>query len=117
MIFLFGDPEVTNEDNHEIAKDMSTWVSKIKTHTAYMSEVITAVKGQAISSNETVDSFTIEELLSRVSILMKHELKHALVELNYIVSVDKDFSLHGNINALVQVIDNLISNAIQSYKR
>ena len=30
-----GDPEVTNEDHHAIAKDMSEWVDKIKTHTAY----------------------------------------------------------------------------------
>ena len=110
-----GDPEVTNEDHHDIAKDMESWVSKIKTHVSYMSDVITAVKGQAISSNESVESFTIEELLSRVSILMKHELKHSLVELNYSLSIDKDFVLHGNINALVQVIDNLVSNAIQAY--
>ena len=110
-----GDKDVTNEDHHEIAADMKTWVSKIKTHTSYMSEIITAVKGQAISSNEVAQKFTIEELLGRVSILMKHDLKHSLTELNYSLSVDKDFTLYGNINALVQVIDNLISNAIQSY--
>ncbi len=110
-----GDDEVTFEDHHEIAKEMSSWIAKIKTHTAYMSDVITAVKGQAISSNESVESFTIDDLIKRVSILMKHELKHSLVELNYDLSVDNNFTLHGNINALVQVIDNLISNAIQSY--
>lgn len=110
-----GDQEVTNEDHHEIAKDMSSWVSKIKTHTSYMSDVITAVKGQAVSSNDSVDSFTIDELVKRVSILMKHDLKHALVELNPDIKIDPEFTLHGNINALVQVIDNLISNAIQSY--
>ncbi len=110
-----GDPEVTNDDHHAIAKDMQEWVDKIKTHTSYMSDVITAVKGQAISSSENVQSFTIDELLNRVSILMKHELKHALVELRYDLEIDKEFTMHGNINALVQVIDNLISNAIQSY--
>ncbi len=110
-----GDPEVTNEDHHEIAEDMRSWVAKVRTHTAYMSEIITAVKGQAISSNESTEKFTIDELLSRVSILMKHDLKHSLVDLNFELSVDKEFSLYGNINALVQVIDNLISNAIQSY--
>lgn len=110
-----GDQEVTDEDHHAIASDMNSWVEKIKAHISYMSEVITAVKGQAISSNETVENFTIDDLLSRVAILMKHELKHSLTELNYILSVDKSFILHGNINALVQVIDNLISNAIQSY--
>jgi len=46
---------------------------------------------------------------------MKHELKHSLVELNYKIEIDEEFKLHGNMNSLVQVIDNLISNAIQSY--
>ncbi len=54
-------------------------------------------------------------LFGRVSILMKHDLKHSLVELNCDLKVDKNFSLYGNINSLVQVIDNLVSNAIQSY--
>lgn len=110
-----GDPDVTSEDHHEIAGDMISWISRIKTHISYMSDIITAVKGQAISSNESIDSFTIDELVKRVSILMKHDLKHSLTELNSNIKIDKDFTLHGNINALVQVIDNLISNAIQSY--
>lgn len=110
-----GDPEVTTEDHHAIAQDMRSWVEKVKTHTSYMSDVITAVKGQAITSTEVVDTFTVEELVKRVSILMKHELKHSLVDLNSEILIDKDFTLHGSINSLVQVIDNLISNAIQSY--
>lgn len=110
-----GDPEVTNNDHHDIAQDMSSWVAKIKTHTSYMSDVITAVKGQAVTSNDSADSFTIDELVKRVSILMKHDLNHSLVELNSDIKIDPEFTIHGNVNALVQVIDNLISNAIQSY--
>lgn len=110
-----GDPEVTEKDHHDIAKDMRDWVEKVKSHTSYMSDVITAVKGQAISSNEIVDSFTIDDLLKRVSILMKHELKHSLTELNYELHIENDFKLKGSMNSLVQVIDNLVSNAIQSY--
>lgn len=115
MILLFGDKDVTEEDHHAIAEDMRSWIAKVKEHTSYMSDVITAVKGQAISSSEVVDSFTIGELIKRVSILMKHELKHSLVELNINISVDEEFKLHGSMNSLVQVIDNLVSNAIQSY--
>ena len=44
-----GDPEVTNEDHHEIAKDMNSWITKIKSYTEYMSDIITAVKGQAVT--------------------------------------------------------------------
>ena len=111
-----GDPEVTNEDHHEIAKDMKTWTDKIKTHTGYMSDVITAVKGQAVTlSNDQVTDFTVEDLLKQVTILMRHELNNALINLNIDAKVKKDFILHGNINSLVQVINNMISNAIQAY--
>ena len=43
-----GDPEVTIEDHHAIADDMDEWIEKIKTHLSYMSDVITAIKGQAV---------------------------------------------------------------------
>ena len=111
-----GDPEVTNEDHHDIARDMASWISKIKTHTSYMSDVITAVKGQAVERTDNVASdFTLEELIKRITILMKHELKNALIELNINLKVDSGFILHGDVNSLVQVMNNLISNAIQSY--
>lgn len=111
-----GDPEVNEDDHHEIANDMSEWIEKIKTHTSYMSDVITAVKGQAVTLSEDEQSnFTVEELVKRVNILMKHELKNALIDLNVKIDTDPTISLNGNVNSLVQVINNLISNAIQSY--
>lgn len=112
-----GDPEVTNEDHHEIANDMRKWVEKIREYTTYMSDIITAVKGQAVtlSSDNDVD-FTIDELIKRVDILMKHELKNALITLNTQINVDKNTTLDGDVNSLVQVVNNLISNAIQAYE-
>ena len=110
------DPDVTKEDHHAIAQDMNSWVSKIRTYDSYMSDVITAVKGQAVNMNDDKPIvFTIKELLNRVNILMKHELKNALVTLNIEYKIDSSISLLGNINSLVQVINNLISNAIQAY--
>lgn len=110
------DPEVNSFDHHEIARDMTEWIEKIKTHTSYMSDIITAVKGQAVTlSEDTEDAFTIEELLKRINILMRHELKNALIELRTNTTIDTSFSLKGNVNSLVQVINNLISNAIQAY--
>ncbi len=46
---------------------------------------------------------------------MRHELKNALIELRTNTTIDTSFSLKGNVNSLVQVINNLISNAIQAY--
>ena len=111
-----ADPDVTHEDHHEIAKDMQVWVEKIKDYTSYMSDVITAVKGQAVTlTAEQSVNFTIEELEKRVNILMKHELKNALVSLNIETKINPETELKGNINSLVQVINNMISNAIQCY--
>lgn len=110
------DPEVNSQDHHEIASDMNTWISKIKTHTEYMSDVITAVKGQAVNlSNEDDVSFTIGELLKRVNILMKHELKNSITYLNIAMKTDEDLVIRGDVNSLVQVINNMISNSIQAY--
>lgn len=111
-----GDNDVTNEDHHEIASEMNVWVKKIKTYTEYMSDIITTVKGQVVTlSNTSSDSFTIEELLKSIDILMKHELKNALISLNVKLELPNNLSLHGNINSLVQVINNMISNSIQAY--
>ena len=46
---------------------------------------------------------------------MKHELQQSLTTLNTTVQVDQNFEMKGNMNSLIQVINNLISNAIQSY--
>lgn len=109
-------PIVTNQDHHEIAHDMSLWISKIKEYTQYMSDVITAVKGQAVNLSETENIyFDLEELVKRIDILMKHELKSSLIYLNVRMNTDSNLTIQGDINSLIQVINNMISNSIQAY--
>lgn len=111
------DPEVTSQDHHEIASDMNVWIEKIRTHLSYMSDVITAIKGQAVNfADQTSTSFTVKELMNYVDILMKHELKNALINLKSQAYIDVETEVKGNINSLVQVINNIISNAIQAYQ-
>lgn len=111
------DPEVTVKDHHEIASDMNVWIEKIRTHLSYMSDVITAIKGQAVNfADQTSTSFAIKELMNYVDILMKHELKNALINLKSQADIDVETEVKGNINSLVQVINNIISNAIQAYQ-
>ena len=113
-----GDKDVTIEDHKAIAKDMRDWVNKIKSYDSYMSDIITAVKGQTVNMNSNMDeTFTMEDMISRVNILMKHELKQAMVSLNVKDNSPKDTKIIGNVNSLVQVVNNLIANAIQSYGR
>ena len=111
-----GDPEVTEQDHHDIAKDMYGWTEKIKEYTEYMSDIITTVKGQAVTLSEDEEiSFTVEELIKRVNILMRHELKNAYIVLNTKINIDENTTIKGDVNSLVQVVNNLISNAIQAY--
>lgn len=110
------DPVVTNDDMHAIAKDMRTWIRKLKKHISYMSDVITAVKDQTVTlSDDDIFEFTIDELFKHIDILMKHELENAFITLNISNTVKNTHYLKGNINSLVQVINNIISNSIEAY--
>ena len=110
------DPLVNSQDHHDIAKDMESWIVKIRTHIEYMSDIITTVKGQAVAlSNQDDRSFTVGELVKRVNILMKHELKNSYTYLNVMMKTNENLTLNGDVNNLVQVVNNMISNAIQAY--
>lgn len=112
-----GDPEVTKEDHLSIAHDMHEWIDKVNSYDSYMSDIITTVKGQAVNFSDTSsDLFTIDELLKRVTILMRHELKHSFTTLNVVCDIPKETKIVGNINSLVQVVNNLIQNSIQAYE-
>ena len=111
-----GNPIVTNNDFHDIAKEMQELLTKIKSYTEYMSDILTAVKGQAVNLSEQDQmEFTIEELFKRVDILMKHELNQALIYLNISLETNQYNIINGDVNSLVQVINNMISNSIQAY--
>lgn len=111
------DNSVTVEDHHAIAHDMKEWISKINSYANYMSDVISAVKGQAATLSESEeDTFTIEDLLKRIKILMKNELQNNHISMNTYVNNLENTKIKGNVNSLVQVINNLITNSIQAYR-
>ena len=84
------DSSVTKEDHHEIANEMNVWVDKIKPYLSYMTEVIDAVKGQAVSMNADSDGvFSAKEFILRTQILMRDELKRR--HCNLIVFFDSLF--------------------------
>jgi signal transduction histidine kinase/heme/copper-type cytochrome/quinol oxidase subunit 4 len=111
------DPGVNREDHHEIADEMLEWLNKMKPYCSYMSDVISAVKGQAVQMNDsTTSSFTLDELIKRVNILMVQELKRYHCKLNTDFQMDMNLELKGEVNNLVQVFDNIIVNAIEAYE-
>lgn len=115
-----GDPEVTAEDYQEIYGEMNEWFQRVRDATAYMSDIITAIKGQAATVNTSEDTtFTFDELVRRSRLLMRHELQsgNCTLEVECPDGSDTGVVLHGDINNLVQVINNLLSNAVYAEKQ
>lgn len=111
------DESVTISDHKEIAKEMLSWLDKMKPYCAYMSDVISAVKGQAVQMNaSSTVKFTVDELVKRVDLLMKHELKKFHCVLKVDSQIDLSTEIKGEVNNLVQVFDNIIINAMQAYE-
>ncbi len=111
------DPEVNSTDHYEIADEMQQWLAKMKQHLSYMSDIISTVKEQASKFNTASDAwFSLDELLKRVNILMHHELIKNQCQLKCSIYVNTEILLNGDINSLIQVLDNIIVNAIQAYE-
>lgn len=112
------DKRVTIKDHQEIAKDMFEWLDKMKIQIENISDSINSVRNQVITLNDDQenDSFTVEELVKYIDILTKNILKQYLTILNFTVRVNNKKEIKGSLNLLVQVINNLIINSIESYK-
>jgi signal transduction histidine kinase len=111
-----GDPEVNIQDHKEIAAEMQQWLGKMKLHMGYMSDIISTVKDQASKFNNPGKTwFTVDELLKRVKILMQHELIKNKCNYKQNILVSSGVKIDGDINSMVQILDNVIANAIQAY--
>lgn len=115
-IASMDDEEVTRADYEEIYGEMHDWLLKIREACAYMSDIITAVKGQAGAvnvNNEELD-FSLLEAIKRVQLLLRHEFLNSGCNMEIENKLGVDVLLHGDINNMVQVLTNLISNAVDA---
>ena len=112
-----GDKNVLPQDHREIANDMLLWTDKIKDYLAYMTDVIKAIQVQTSNNSKSIDEkFKVKDLIKYINILMKYELTQNLIDLKMNILIDENKVISGNLNTLVQVLNNLISNSIQAYK-
>ena len=103
------DASVTVEDHQEIASEMLVWLDKIKPYTSYMSDIISAVKGQAVQFDmSSVLTFTVDELIKRIELLMKYELIKYNCKLTTEIKINNQKEFYGDINSLVQIFDNIM---------
>ena len=108
-----SNPQVVEEDYQEIYQELRDWFHKVKTASAYMSDIIAAIRGQATNiSTDDQSTFTIDEMMKRSSLLMRHELLNSGCMLKTVYDDKQSILLRGDINNLIQVVNNLLSNAI-----
>lgn len=110
-----GDETVTTEDHKEIAAEMMAAINRIKPFCSYMSDIISAVKDQAVRLNDSsMSKFTVSELVKRVDILMRLELKKHYFTLQIDNRMPPETEVPGTMNNLIQIMGNIIINAIES---
>lgn len=108
-----GDEEVVLEDYLEIYGEIDEWLGKISTSCSYMSDIITAIKDQTTNlDNLEKREFTLDELIRRTALLMRHELMTSGCKLILEYDPQERIILTGDINNLIQVVNNLVGNAI-----
>lgn len=99
-------------NSKEVVNQIEEWANKVETNLMYMSEVITAVKEQVGIVDEK-RLFTVKEIISRVTILMNYEFKKGKCLLKKEVQND-DIQIYGDMNSMIQVLNNIITNAIEA---
>ena len=109
---------MTADDYREIYGEMEEWFEKVRESSSYMSDIITAIKGQAasVSTSDEV-TFTTEELIKRSMLLMRHELMSSGCSVATEIEDGRIYVIRGDINNLVQVLGNLVTNAIFAQKQ
>lgn len=112
-----GDKSITEDDYREIAKEMREGCTKVMTQLQYMTEVIDTIRGQAMELQDTSRSvFDIRDLVKRVDLLLESELRRNKCFLRKEVEIDEKTVIAGEVSNLVQVLANLINNAMHAYR-
>lgn len=113
-----SDPQVEPGDYREMYGEVREWFQKMREACSYMSDIITAIKEQAANASTDQNvTFTLDELIKRAKLLMRHELFTGNCQLEVEQEENLEITLHGDINNLVQVLNNLLSNAIYAQKQ
>ncbi|MBC2579365.1 ATP-binding protein [Clostridium sp. DJ247] len=101
----------------KLISEINDWGQRITEYLVYMSNVITAVKGQVTEYSETEECyFSIQELEEKVTLLMAFEIKKSKCEFVKEIIIDPKQNIKGDVNSLIQVLNNLITNAIEASK-
>lgn len=99
----------------KLVNEVNDWQQRITEYLIYMSDVISVVKGQVVQySEKDEDQFSIKELVEKTTLLMAFEIKKSKCVFAKEINIDPLQMIQGDVNSLVQVLNNLITNALEA---
>ncbi len=99
----------------ELINEIDYWTHLIENNLTYISDIISAVKGQAQEPDgNSFYNFSVKQLIDRINLLMRFELEKNKCTLKIESNLNESQDLRGDINSLVQVFNTLITNAIEA---
>ncbi|WP_026883776.1 ATP-binding protein [Clostridium akagii] len=95
--------------------EINDWQQNITEYLIYMSNIIDVVKGQVTEYSKTSEVyFSIKELDEKITLLMAFEIKKSKCVYVKEININPMQKINGDVNSLLQVLNNLITNAIES---
>lgn len=106
-----------NGDTQKLIAEINSWHERGQAYLCYMTDIINAIKSQLKDFDQNkAESFIIKDVINGIVLLMSYELKKNKCKLIKEINIDDSIKIDGDINALIQVLNNLISNAISAVK-
>ncbi|MHC1682654.1 MAG: ATP-binding protein [Clostridiaceae bacterium] len=109
---------LNNNDSSEIEKlmnEINSWNERGQTYLRYMTDIINATKSQLKDFDlSKIEHFIVKDVIKKIGLLMSFELKKNKCKLIQEIKIDENEEVEGDINSLIQVLNNLISNAINA---
>lgn len=113
---LLEEKNISDDEVKKIFDNMSKWEDRIDEYLRYISDVIKTVKGQVVGNDNATSIFYLKDLVDRVFLLMEYEIIKGFCKISKKFAINiSNIPLKGDVTVLVQIINNIIINAIHSY--
>lgn len=100
-----------------IINDIIEHNQNLRNYLYYMSDIINCVKSYIKNSSSQQQPLTLSDIFNKVCILTAFESKSKYVKINFEINDElKDKIIEGESNCIIQVLVNMVDNAIHSYK-